>query len=116
MHILESLGEVLASMIVETQVRVAISNGWRVIPMELLLDDQTLGLELDSLEVISKLVLDVGHLRDAGGNICVDCSCNLKKHVDCLSGVLVHRPDMNLTGEPGAIDDHAEARRDNSSR
>ena len=85
MHILESLGEVLASMIVETQVRVAISNGWRVIPMELLLDDQTLGLELDSLEVISKLVLDVGHFRDARGNICVDGTSDLEEHVDRLT-------------------------------
>ena len=75
----------MASMIVETQVRVAISNGWRVIPMELLLDDQTLGLELDSLEVISKLVLDVGHLRDAGGNICVDGTSDLEEHVDRLT-------------------------------
>ena len=75
----------MASMVVETQVGVAISNGWRVIPMELLLDDQTLRLKLDSLEVISKLVLYVGHLRDAGGNICVDSTSDLEEHVDSLT-------------------------------
>ena len=53
--------------------------------MELLLDDQTLGLKLDSLKVISKLVLDIGHLRDAGRNISVDGTCNLEKHIDGLT-------------------------------
>ena len=80
-HILESLREVLASMVVETKVRVTICNSWRVISMELLLDNKTLRLKLDSLKVISELVLDVGHLRDAGGNISVDGTSDLEEHV-----------------------------------
>jgi hypothetical protein len=37
------------------------------------------------LEIVSKLILNIGHLRNAGSNISVDGSSDLEEHVDSLT-------------------------------
>ena len=62
MHRLKAFREILASMIVESEVGVAIGNCWAVIAEHLLLDYDALSQELDCLEVVSDSKLNVCHL------------------------------------------------------
>lgn len=48
------------------------------------MDDDALRLQFDSLKVISELILDVSHLRDAAGDLWVHWTGNLQHHVNSL--------------------------------
>jgi hypothetical protein len=80
-QILKSLGPVPALMVVETQVRVAVGELRVVVSQNLFLNNNTLRLKFDGLQEVAHLVLDVGHLRDARGNLRVHGAGHLKQEI-----------------------------------
>ena len=49
-----------------------------------LLQDDSLGLKLNSLQVVTEVELDLGDALDAIRNLLVHSARDLQKHVDCL--------------------------------
>ena len=88
MHVLKSFGEILASVVVETQVRITISNNRTIIPKKFLLNNDGFCLQLNCLQVVPKLVLDVSHLCDTGGDLWVHWSGDLHKYVYGLAVII----------------------------
>lgn len=48
-HVLETFGEVLAGVVVEAEIGVAVGDNWWIISKQFLLDNDALGLELNCL-------------------------------------------------------------------
>ena len=71
-------------MVVQAKVRVAVSDCRVIEAKDLLLDDDSLGLQLDGLDAVAVLVLDVGHLGQAGSNFLCHSACYLHQGVCCL--------------------------------
>lgn len=65
LDVFEALGVILAGVVVQAEVGIAICCCWRVVTQDLLLDNQALGLQLYCLQVVSEFELNVGHLRYA---------------------------------------------------
>ena len=69
MHAFETLRKVLACVVVQGKVRVAVSDYRRVKSKNLLLNDETSCLQLNCLENIAKSVLNICHFGNAGCDI-----------------------------------------------
>ena len=65
LDVFEAFGVILAGVVVEAEVGIAICCCWRVVTEDLLLDYQALGLQLYCLQVVAEFELNVGHLRYA---------------------------------------------------
>lgn len=62
LHRRKSFGVVLTRVVVQAEVGVAVSDSRVIEAKDLLLDDDSLGLQLDGLDAVAVLVLDVSHL------------------------------------------------------
>lgn len=65
LDVFEALRVILAGVVVQAEVGIAICCCWRVVTQDLLLDNQALGLQLYCLQVVSEFELNVSHLRYA---------------------------------------------------
>ena len=83
-HGLESLVKVLASMVVKSEVRVAVSDSSTVHSDHLLLNNKCLGLQLNGLEEVSVPVLDVGHFGNTSSDILSHGASDLEKSISSL--------------------------------
>jgi len=81
LDVFKGLGVILAGVVVQAEVGVAIRCCWGVVAQDLLLDDQALGLQLYCLQVVSEFELDVGHLRYAGGHVLMHWTIDLQQHI-----------------------------------
>lgn len=80
-QILEALGPVAALVVIETQVRVAVSQLRVIIPKYFLLNNDALGLQLNGLQEVSHFILYVRHLCDTLSDFWVHSTRDLKKQV-----------------------------------
>jgi len=83
-QVLEAFGPVSALVVVKPEVGVAVSKLRVIVAQDLLLDDDTLRLQLDGLQEVAHLVLDVGHLGDARGDLRVHSAGDLEQKIDNL--------------------------------
>jgi hypothetical protein len=81
-HVLEGLAEIATSMVIKSEVGVAVSSARVVVSEESLLQNDALGLELNCLEEVSKLELNAGQLSNGSGDISVHRACDLKERVN----------------------------------
>ena len=85
MKVLEAFREKLASVIVKCQVGVVISNVRMVITVQFFRNNDCLGLKFNSLKIVPKLKLNIGHFANTRGNIRVHWSSDLQKDIDSLT-------------------------------
>ena len=84
-HVLKSLRKIVARMVIQPKIAVSISHLLIVEAQDLLENNQTLALQLNSLQEVAHLVLNAGHFLDAHGDFFVHRAGHLQQDVDGLA-------------------------------
>ena len=83
-HVLESLGDVSACMMIQSQVAITVSSLRMIVSQDSFLKNDALSLKFNCLEEVTKLELNASQFRDAWSYVLIHGTCDLQQGIDAL--------------------------------